>query len=108
MYSLVKIKQKKERSQKENKKAKGVNRGVVRDIKYKKFVNFLFGGEVMRHRIKGIQSKLHRIGIYDVCKISLFCFDDKKYILDDAINILAFFHKDIRSQWECKRKMILY
>ena len=45
--------------------------------------------------MKRIQSKLHRIGIYDVGKISLFCFDGKRYILDDGINSLAYFHKDI-------------
>ena len=39
----------------------------------------------------GIKSKLHRIGIYDVCKISLWCFDDKPYILDDGTNSLAYF-----------------
>ena len=27
--------------------------------------------------MKRIQSKLHRIGTYDVCKISLSCFDDE-------------------------------
>ena len=48
--------------------------------------------------MKGIQSKLHKIGTYDVCKISFSCFDDKRGILDDDINSLAYFHKDIRSQ----------
>ena len=47
--------------------------------------------------MKIIQSKLHRIGTYDVCKISLYCFDDKRYILDNGINILVYFHKDIRT-----------
>ena len=37
----------------------------------------------MRHKMKRNQSKLHRTGPYDACKISLSCFDDKKYILDD-------------------------
>ena len=36
--------------------------------------------------MKKIQSKLHRIGVYDVCKISMSYFDDKRYILDDGIN----------------------
>ena len=48
--------------------------------------------------MKRIQSKLYRIGTYDVCKISLSCFDDKRYILDDSVNSLAYFHKDIKSQ----------
>ena len=32
----------------------------------------------------------------DVRKISLFCFDDKRYLLDDGVNSLAYFHKDIK------------
>ena len=48
----------------------------------------------MRHKMKRIQSKLHKIGTYDVFKISLSCFDDKRYILDDGINNLASFHQD--------------
>ena len=30
--------------------------------------------------MKRIQSKLHRIGTYDVSKTSLPCFDDKRYV----------------------------
>ena len=48
--------------------------------------------------MKRIQSKLHRIGTYDVCKISLSCFDDKKYIFDDGISSFTYFYKDTRSQ----------
>ena len=50
----------------------------------------------MRHNVKRIQSKLHRIGTYDVRKILLSCFDDKRYVLNDGVNILAYFHKDIK------------
>ena len=52
----------------------------------------------MRHNMIRIQSKLYRIGTYDVRKISLSCFEDKRYPLDDGINSLNYFHKDIRSQ----------
>ena len=48
--------------------------------------------------MKRIQSKLHRIDTYDVYKISLSCFGDKRYILDDGINVLAYFQKDVKSQ----------
>ena len=44
-------------------------------------------------KMKRIQSKMYRIGTKDVCKISLSCFDDKRYILDGGVNSLAFFHK---------------
>ena len=46
--------------------------------------------------MKRIKIELNRIGTYDVCKISLSCFDDKRYILDDDVNSLAYFHKDIK------------
>ena len=44
--------------------------------------------------MKRTRSKQHKIGTCDGCKISLSCFDDKRYILDDGINILAYFHID--------------
>ena len=51
-----------------------------------------------RPNMKRIQSRLHRIGTFDVCKISSSCFDDERYILVDGINTLTCFHKDTRSQ----------
>ena len=47
--------------------------------------------------MKTIQSKLHRIGTYDVCKISLSFFDDRKNILSDDINSLACFRQKKKS-----------
>ena len=47
--------------------------------------------------MKRIQSKLHGIGTYNVCKISFSCFDDKRCILGNGIS-LAYFHKNVRSQ----------
>ena len=45
--------------------------------------------------MKRIQSKIHKIGTYEVSKISLSCFDDKRSILDNAVHTLVPFHKDI-------------
>ena len=45
--------------------------------------------------MKRIQSKLYKVGTYDLNKISLSCFDDKRYVLGDGINTLAYFQKDI-------------
>ena len=50
--------------------------------------------KVTRHKIKRIQAKKHKIGTYEIEKISLLCFDDKRYVLDDNVNTLAYFHKD--------------
>ena len=60
--------------------------------------------------MKKIQSKSHKIGTYEVNKISLSCFDDKRFVLDDGIHTLAYFHKDLEKQIltnDHKEKVIL-
>ena len=44
--------------------------------------------------MKRIQSKRHNLGTYEIDKISLPRFDDKRYVLDDGIYTLSFFHKN--------------
>ena len=44
--------------------------------------------------MKRIQANKHKIGTYEINKISLSCFDDKKQVLDDGIHTLAYFYKD--------------
>ena len=89
MYSLISV------DDEEVRKAKGVNKKIRR----KEFVDDLFNRKVIRNNMNGIQSKLHRVGTYHVYQISLSCFDNKRYVLDDGVNTLAYFHKDIR---DCK------
>ena len=57
----------------------------------------------MRHKMRRIQSKKHKIGTYKIDKISLSCFDDKRFVLDDGIHTLAYFHKDINSYKKIKK-----
>ena len=80
MYSLIGV------NDEEVTKVKEVNK----KIKHREFVNVLFNKKVIRHNMKRIRSKLHRIGTYAVCKISLSCFDDKRCVLDDGFNSLAY------------------
>ena len=44
--------------------------------------------------MKRIQAKKHKIRTFEIDKISLSCFDDKRFVLDDGVNTLAYFHKD--------------
>ena len=39
--------------------------------------------------MKRILSEKHKVGTYDLNKISLSCFDDKRYVLKDGINTLS-------------------
>ena len=80
MYSLISV------DDKEVSKAKGINK----KLRHKEYL-----GLSVRHGMKRIQNRLHEIGTYDLNKTSLSCFDDKRYVLDNGINTLAYFHKDI-------------
>ena len=86
MYSLISV------NDKEVNKAKGINK----KLRHKEYLDVLFNKKVGRHNMKRIQSKLLEIDTCDVFKISLSCFDNKRYVLDDGINTLAYFHKDIK------------
>ena len=41
-----------------------------------------------------IQSKKRQLETYEIAKISFSCFDDKRYVLDDGVYTLSYFHKD--------------
>ena len=49
-------------------------------IEFDKFKDVLFNKKIMRHKMKRIQSKKHKLGTYEIDKISLSCFDDKWYV----------------------------
>ena len=51
--------------------------------------------------MKRIQSKKHKLGTHEIDKISLSCFDNKRYVLDDGICTLVYFHKN--SVTSCKK-----
>ena len=57
----------------------------------------MFNKKVIRHNMKRIESQWYRSGAYNDCKISLSCFDGKRYVLDDGVNTLAYFLKDMKN-----------
>ena len=61
---------------------------------FDKFKDVLFNEKSIRHKMKRTQSKKHKLGTYEINKISLSCFDDKRHVLDDGIRTLAYFYKD--------------
>ena len=46
-------------------------------IELKEYEETLLNKKIIRNKMKKIQSKNHKIGTYEVNKISLSCFDDK-------------------------------
>ena len=77
---------------KESNTAKGVNIAT----EFNEFKDTLFNKKVIKHKMKRIQSKKHKLGIYEINKTSLSCFDDKRYVLNVGVHTLAYFHKDLR------------
>ena len=53
--------------------------------------------------MKRIQAKKHKIVTYEINKISLSCFDDKRHVLDDGVHTLAYFHKGYNKK-DCNDK----
>ena len=68
-------------------------KGVTIATEFNKFKDVFFNQKIIRHKMKGIQSKKCQLGTYDIDKICLSCFDDKRYMLDDVIRTLTHFHK---------------
>ena len=73
----------------EHKKAKDVNKNVVATISHNGYKDVLLNKKRLRHSINRIQSKDHRVGIYEINQISLSCFDDKIYIQNNGCDALG-------------------
>ena len=73
----------------EHKKAKGVSRHIVAAISHNEYKDVLLNKKCLRYSMDRIQSKDHKIGIYEINKISLSCFDDKIYIQNNGCDGLA-------------------
>ena len=49
--------------------------------------------------MKRILSEKHDISSYLLNKISLSCYDDKRFILNDGVNSLGYGHKNIMNYY---------
>ena len=61
-----------------------MNRKNVATISHKEYKDALLNKKYLIHLIKRIQSKDHKIGIYEINNISLSCFDDKMHIQNNG------------------------
>ena len=50
----------------------------------------------MHHKMKTIRSQRHQLGSYEINKVSLSCFDDKRYIHDNGASSYAYGHYKIQ------------
>ena len=81
---------------KEKKTAKGVKKSVVQNvITHEDYKSTLFEKTSQTHSMTQIRSYGHELYTVRLNKTSLSSYDDKRYILDDGVNTLAYGHYKI-------------
>ena len=90
MYSYIK------NDEKGGKTAKGIKKNVIKNnIKHEDYRNVLLNNEQLHHKMKTIRSQKHQLGSYEINKVSLSCFDDKRFIHNNGISSYAYGHYKI-------------
>ena len=93
MYSYIKD------NNKGGKTAKGIKKNIIKNnITHENYKYILFNDEQMYHKMKTIRSDNHELGSYEINKVSLSCFDDKRYIHKDGKTSYAYGHKNIKQE----------
>ena len=91
MYSYIKD------DNKGGKTAKGIKKNIIKNnITHENYKYILFNDEQMYHKMKTIRSENHELNSYEINKVSLSCFDDKRYIHKDGKTSYAYGHKNIK------------
>ena len=81
------------------KTAKGIKKNIIKkDITHENYKKVLFNNEQMHHTMKTIRSNNHQLGSYEINKVSLSCFDDKRYIHNNGETSYAYGHHKIHKQ----------
>ena len=90
MYSYVKDNEQTART------AKGIKKQVIRkNITHDNYIDVLFNNKQIMHTMKTIRSEKHQLGSFELNKISLSCFDDKRFIHQNGITSYAYGHYKI-------------
>ena len=90
MYSYIKD------NQTGLKTAKGIKKNVIKKtITHENYRDTLLNNKQMHHKMKTIGSQNHELGSYEINKVSLSCFDDKRYIHNNGVTSYAYGHYKI-------------
>jgi len=89
----------------EHKKAKGVKKNVVKnEIRHRDYLDVLNNNKTMHHQMNTIRSESHQINSYQINKVSLSPYDDKRYLLD-KVKSLAYGHYRIDEMKKLKKEL---
>ena len=76
--------------QKEVKTAKGVKRSVIQQLNFDDYVQCLLTTKTLEHDFVSIKSERHQVYTSCQSKVSLSCFDDKRWVLDNGIDTIPY------------------
>ena len=76
--------------------AKGIKKNIIKNnLSHDNYKKVLLSEEQIHHSMKTIRSMKHQLASYELNKISLSCFDDKRYIHENGITSFAYGHYKI-------------
>ena len=91
------------------KTAKGIKKNIItKNIKHEDYKEVLFNNKQMHHTMKTIRSNNHQLGSFELNKISLSCFDDKRFIHQNGITSYAYGHYKIWKMWRHATAVAVY
>ena len=65
--------------------ASNMVKGANIATEFNEFKENLFNKKIIRHKMRRIQGKIHKMGTYEINKISLSTFDDKRFVLNACL-----------------------
>ena len=76
--------------------AKGITKNVIQNnLSHDNYKKVLLDNDQIHHSMKTIRSVKHQLNSFELNKISLSCFDDKRYIHENGITSFAYGHYKI-------------
>ena len=73
---------------------------IKKEITHENYKQILFESKQIHHKMKTIRSEKHELQSYEINKVSLSCFDNKRYISKDGIKSYSSGH--------CKKNYAIY
>ena len=77
-------------------KESSTTKWVNNRTQFNEFKDTLFNQKVLRHKMRRIQSKKHKMRTYVINKTSLSCLGDERFVSNDGIHTLPYFHMELR------------
>ena len=74
---------------------------IKKNIKHQDYKDTLPNNKPIFHAMNTIRSVNHQLGSYELNKISLFCFDDKRYLHSDGVSSYAYDHCQMNKLFFC-------